>query len=135
MSPEPRALAAGTALLLGWLLASLARVPAAASPCPEPREISARGGHTAAVRCGSGAPLRALRGPARLLFGQKLDLNREDARAFEALPGIGAARAQAIVRERARRPFRSLEDLERVPGIGPVTRRALASRAAVGTPP
>jgi competence protein ComEA len=100
-----------------------------APPCAAPREAAARDGHTIAVRCdGSGPPLR---GPARLLFGLPLDPNRADARALQALPGIGPARAAAIVAERGRRPFRDVADLRRVPGIGPVTLRRIDPWLAV----
>ena len=73
---------------------------------------------TLAVTCPGGAPLR---GPARLLFGLRLDLNRAEPRALEVLPGIGPKRAEAIAYARARRPFVRVEDLDRVPGIGPRT--------------
>jgi competence protein ComEA len=48
-----------------------------------------------------------------------LDVNSASAAELEALPGIGAAKAAAIVEERQVRPFASIEDLERVRGIGP----------------
>jgi competence protein ComEA len=111
------------------LAGSVVEVDARRERCRAPRELAADSGHTSAVACAGAAAARPLRGPARLLFGMQLDLNREDARALEALPGIGAARAGAIVRERERRPFRGLDDLERVRGIGPATRRALAGLA------
>lgn len=66
-----------------------------------------------------------MRGPARLLFGLGLDPNRAGAASLEALPGIGPARAAAIVEARAQAPFCELADLERVPGIGPGTLRKL----------
>jgi hypothetical protein len=72
------------------------------------------------------------RGAARLLWGLPLDLNREEARAIEALPGIGPGRARAIV---AKRPLCTLADLDRVSGIGPVTLRRLAGKVSVGGPP
>jgi predicted DNA-binding helix-hairpin-helix protein len=72
------------------------------------------------------------RGAARLLWGLPLDLNREEARELEALPGIGPGRARAIV---ARRPHCALADLDRVPGIGPVTLRRLAGKVRVEAPP
>lgn len=97
--------------------------------CPLPREASAHGGHTSVVRCdGQGPPLR---GPVRLLFGLRLDPNHADARALAALPGIGPARAAAIVAERERRPFRDVADLRRVPGIGPVTLQRIEPWLAV----
>ena len=55
------------------------------------------------------------------------------------LPGIGEARARAIVADRRLRgPVPHLSALVRVPGIGPHTVRALEAsrqvRAVVGTP-
>jgi competence ComEA-like helix-hairpin-helix protein len=60
-----------------------------------------------------------------LLDGGTIDLNRASAALLERLPGIGPARAAAIVRERERGEFASVADLERVSGIGPGIRRAL----------
>lgn len=57
-------------------------------------------------------------GVAWLLWGGRLDPNRAPAEALRALPGIGEARAEAIV---AARPHCRLDDLLRVRGIGPVT--------------
>ena len=62
-----------------------------------------------------------------MLFGGGLDPNRDDAWALEAVPGVGPARAAAIVAGRAEGPYRSLADLGRVHGIGPVTLRASAA--------
>lgn len=113
-----------------WLAAAffLTAVPWPEPPprplCSAPAQAAARDGHTTAVRCdGRGAPLA---GPARLLFGQRLDPNRADAEALEVLPGVGPVRAAAIVAERERRPFARVEDLRRVRGIGPVTLRRIA---------
>jgi competence protein ComEA len=53
---------------------------------------------------------------------QKLDINRADPWLLEALPGIGEVTAQAIVDYRSENgPFRRIEDLLKVSGIGPVT--------------
>ena len=53
---------------------------------------------------------------------QKLDINRADPWLLEALPGIGEVTAQAIVDYRSvNGPFRRIEDLLKVSGIGPVT--------------
>ena len=59
---------------------------------------------------------------ARLLFGEPLDPNRAAAEDLEVLPGIGPARAAAIVAERERGPFCGVGGLERVRGIGPSLR-------------
>ena len=48
------------------------------------------------------------------------DINRATAAEWDELPGIGPAKAQAIVEDRERNgPFRSIDDLARVKGIGP----------------
>lgn len=52
--------------------------------------------------------------------GERLDLNSADAAALTRLPGVGAGLARRIVEFRTEHgPFRTLEDLDRVPGIGP----------------
>jgi competence protein ComEA len=114
------------ALLAGLALAAAA--PRAAPPpgeCRAPR-LASPGGNLAAVRC-TEASGEAPRGAARLLFGLPIDLNRADPSALEVLPGIGPARAAAIVRERALRPFCAVDELDRVPGIGSTTRARLAA--------
>jgi len=112
------------ALLVAAALVALplGRREPGASACPAPSELAARAGHTTEAACTGGLPLR---GPARLLFGLRLDPNTADAASLEVLPGIGAARARAVVAARSAAPFTSLRDLERVPGIGPRTRAAL----------
>ena len=63
---------------------------------------------------------------------RKLDLNRASQAELEALPGIGPKRASAIVRWRVEhRPFVELEDLVKVPGIGPATLERLRPLAVV----
>lgn len=108
-------------LAAGLFLLSLRAPGAVPQGCPTPRELAARGAVSAAATCIGDAGGRRLRGPARLLFGQRLDLNRARAATLEVLPGIGPARAAAIVAERAQRPFASVDELRRVPGIGPHT--------------
>ena len=72
-----------------------------------------------------------LKGPARRLFGLSVDPNRADAITLETLPMIGAVRAQAIISERCRAPFASVDDLRRVRGIGPKAVDALAPHVAI----
>lgn len=45
---------------------------------------------------------------------------------LDSLPGIGPAKAAAIIEARSRRPFRRLNDLLRVSGIGRATLTRLA---------
>ncbi len=117
---------ARAAVCLGVLLTALAlpRIPSARLVCT-PREIAASGGRTTGVSCcGGPADAAGIQGPARLLFRLPIDPNAADAGTLELLPGIGPARAAALVRARGERPFRSLDDLDRVSGIG-ARRRAL----------
>ena len=119
------------ALLVGWLaLRAAPGPPPGPSPCAMPLEVAAARGHTRVVDCACTG--RALRGPARLLFGLPLDLNAADAGSFEVLPGIGPARARAIVEERGRAPFERVADLVRVRGIGPITLGRIAGDLATG---
>ncbi|EFM12716.1 competence protein ComEA helix-hairpin-helix repeat protein [Paenibacillus curdlanolyticus YK9] len=49
----------------------------------------------------------------------RIDINRANAEELDALPGIGPAKAAAIVADRERNgAFRSVEELDRVKGIG-----------------
>jgi len=53
---------------------------------------------------------------------QKIDINRAEPWLLEALPGIGETRAQAIVNYRDDNgPFKRIEDLLKVSGIGEAT--------------
>ena len=114
---------AAFALALALFALPLAPRGSAPAPCSEAAEqlarISHHAWHSVAVRCDGDPAARPLRGPARLLFGLRLDPNRADRASLEALPGIGPVRAAAIETERCRRPFASVAELERVSGIGP----------------
>ncbi len=62
-----------------------------------------------------------------------LDLNRATAEELETLPGIGAAKAAAILEARdAQGGFSSLDELEAVRGIGPALMAKLRPLVAVG---
>jgi hypothetical protein len=132
-----RASVARAALALGALVMAIAIAPAPAERigCGAPFERAAdvSSGFTTEVGCGASSTRAQIRGPARLLFGMPLDVNRATQEALEALPAIGPARAAAIVRARADRRFESLADLERVPGIGRKTSEGLHAWATVTT--
>lgn len=132
MSAAHRSARAALALAAAlWAAALLAGPAVAPEPgaCAVPGELGARDGRTVEAACGGG--LAPLRGPARRLFGLPLDANAAAPATLETLPGIGPARAAAIVAERERRPFRSVADLARVHGIGPRTLERLAGEVAV----
>ena len=61
-----------------------------------------------------------------------LNLNSASISELDGLPGIGPARAAAILQEReARGPFASVEALSRVPGLGPSAIARLRDRVVV----
>jgi len=124
MSPER---VGRTLWAVAGLAVSLSLWPAAEpKPCARPLETEAISGWTTRVECGAGGASAELRGPARLLFGLRLDANRASAEAFETLPGIGPALAGRLVAARAEGAFCIPHDLERVRGIGPVLRERIA---------
>jgi competence protein ComEA len=50
---------------------------------------------------------------------QKININRAEAWLLEALPGVGEAKAQAIIEYREKNgPFRDVNELGKVPGFG-----------------
>jgi len=140
----------GTARSAVWVaLALLAAAwpggSAAPAACAEPRDAESRAAEsrlagsegagsggarwTRAVVCGGGAGT-PVRGPARRLFGLGLDANATDASTLETLPGIGPARARALVEARVERRFCRARDLERAEGIGPRIRAAISAEMA-----
>lgn len=59
-----------------------------------------------------------------------ININTAPAAELELLPGIGPALAARIVEDREKKgPFKSVDDLDRVKGIGPETLRKLRSAA------
>ncbi len=82
------------------------------------------------LRSGCEGPARTWRegtGPA------KMDVNAASAYELSLLPGIGETRAMRLVEyRRAHGPFRSLEELERVPGMPPGWWERLRDLLSVG---
>ena len=50
-----------------------------------------------------------------------INVNQADQKELQKLPGIGPKLSQRILDERARAPFKSIDELRRVSGIGPKT--------------
>ncbi len=87
---------------------------------------------------GVGPGLLAALGPHLAFSAQpaspagQLDLNSASADALDGLPGIGPTRAASIVQYRAQHgPFRSVEELGRVPGMGPAALARVRDHLAV----
>ena len=58
--------------------------------------------------------------------GGKVDINTANAKLLETLPGIGETRAQAIIQHREEHgPFKRVDDIVAVPGIGSSTLEGL----------
>ena len=88
-------------------------------------EVTPEGGYRLAVM--SGAQLVTL--------GLPLDLNRATAEDLDAVPGIGPALAQRIVDYRkAHGPFKQIEDLREVSGIGPAEPAKAETLSGAGKP-
>lgn len=63
-----------------------------------------------------------------------VDINTADAAALEQVKGLGPAKAAAIVDYRkANGPFKSVDDLVKVPGIGEKTVEQLRDQVSIGT--
>jgi competence protein ComEA len=68
---------------------------------------------------------------AREELEQRIDLNRASVEELMSLPGVGAAKAQAIVDHRRTAPFRKVEELLQVKGIGDSIYASLRDRVMV----
>ena len=66
--------------------------------------------------------------------GARVNLNSASAEELAQLPGIGPAKARAIVEHRAGEPFRRPEDLRKVKGIGDKLYESLKDQIMVGDP-
>jgi competence ComEA-like helix-hairpin-helix protein len=63
-----------------------------------------------------------------------VNLNTASAEALSLLPGVGPSKAAAIVAYRRRRPFRTVDELVRIKGIGRKMVRRLRAHLAVAGP-
>jgi competence protein ComEA len=65
--------------------------------------------------------------------GAKVNINTADKAALEALPDVGPAKAAAIIEYRQKMGgFKTVSDLEKVPGIGDKTVEKLKDKVTVG---
>jgi len=127
MNREPRAVL----LLLGLAVVAHAVRFAVARPGAAP------GALLAPAQPADADPARQRERSARvgrpLAAGETVDLNSAPADEIARLPRIGMSLAKRIVADRTSRgPFRSIEDLERVAGVGPTLRLSLQNRVRFG---
>lgn len=65
--------------------------------------------------------------------GAKVNINTADKAALEGLPGIGPAKADAIIEYRQKMGgFKEVGELEKVPGIGEKTTEELKDKVTIG---
>jgi DNA uptake protein ComE-like DNA-binding protein len=55
---------------------------------------------------------------ARLALGLRLDLNQASLADLTLIPGMKPSWAEVIVARRSRQPWRRLDDLQEIPGVG-----------------
>ena len=71
--------------------------------------------------------------PDSLLPGERIDVNTADVYDLQRLPGIGEKRARDIIAWREEYgPFRTVDELTEISGIGPVILEGLRDYATVG---
>ncbi len=102
----------GTAVRLGF-------GPGPADTAWRPAGAGEATGWTATRDAVEAALEKEMRAGRPLADGERIDPNRAPEEELRRLPGVGPARARAIIETRAAGPFASAEDLSRVPGIGP----------------
>ena len=96
----------------------LAQAGGAAAPGPSATKLSS--GAKVEITKDNQCRLGRMSGPQLFTLGLALDLNNATAEDLDALPGIGPALAKRIIDYRqAHGPFKKIDDLENVSGIGP----------------
>ncbi len=73
--------------------------------------------------------------PAGAEVEHRIDINTASATELATLPGIGESKAQAIIEYRAADPFKSVEGLKKVKGIGDKTFESLRPNLMVSEAP
>lgn len=107
----------------GLLLAAAALIRFVAAPPPAEAPLAGRDSIAdSLVAAGDSAIEDKERRSRPFEPGETIDPNFAGEEDLDRLPGVGAARAARIVREREENgPFGRVEDLVRVPGIGPAS--------------
>lgn len=100
------------------------------TPGPERRVASDAEPGPAIAEAGGAHATHA--GPAPASLARRINVNTASAAELDLLPGIGPALAAMIIEDRkANGPYATLDDLDRVPRIGPKTVAKLAPFASV----
>ena len=126
----------GTGLILLGAAARLVLAPGEAEFSWEPAESDSSGRVSPSLEevrraVSAGLDRRAV-AERPLLANERVDPNAAPAEELERLPGIGPAKAFAIVDDREiHGPYVTLEDLRRVPGIGPAVLERIASHVTL----
>jgi len=68
----------------------------------------------------------------QLVTGRLINVNTASAEDLDTLPGIGPVLAQRIITERQKRPFATVNELRRVSGLGPKKLEAIRGLVTVG---
>ncbi len=107
--------------------------PGRIPPSPTPSRYPPRRSPPPRTRPSEEAPAEGER-PDSLLPDEVIDLNAADAYDLDRLPGIGPAKAEAILAYREEHgPFQSVDDLLSVSGIGEVTLENLRPYVTAGS--
>lgn len=87
----------------------------------------------AALLLAAALPALAVKKP--LGPNDRIDLNRAGTAELMRLPGVGEKKAQAIVAQRTKSPFRKPEDVLSVKGLGPKWFNRVKANVTVGGQP
>lgn len=118
----PRGLVVARSVAAGSMIAAMLLFAAGASAATSNSPASAVGAVTATAPSAAMAPQAG-----------RVDVNRASPAELASLPGIGPSKAEAIIAEREKKPFTSVDDLERVRGIGARTVEDLREKVTVGS--
>jgi len=106
----------------------------AVGTAPDPDKTIAAGSRVEVTPDGA-YRLASMSGAQLLTLGLPIDLNRATAEDLDAIPGLGPALAQRIIDYRlAHGPFKQIEDLREVSGIGPQNLPKLKPYLGLGSP-
>lgn len=125
---DRRVLVTATGLIALGTLARLALAPGHAELGWRPAGVDRPAETLARARSQVDSALSAEAAAAvPLAPGERIDLNTADIVTLRRLPGVGRSRAAAIIDDRRKRgPFRSVQELVRVPGIGEGLTRSIS---------